>query len=113
MDIKGAKMAEYTNEFSSFPENIDIFKKFRDINDNVKPIIEKYMTYLSQGNISEAVKVLNENDVSLEDYQANANDWNKFFEAERNTEIMAKQKAQVIHYGDTFDDPPSLHDVWI
>lgn len=105
-------MAEYTHEFSKFPSEIMARHEFRDVTDDVAPIINQINYLRSQGLYGQAAKLIAENANLLNHYSIDSTTFNTWFEELRNTQIYAKKVQQVI-YTDDLEPDCDEDDIWI
>lgn len=105
-------MADYTHEFSNFPEEVISIRKMKDIDDSVGKIINQYMVAANEKRYDEAARILKDNNIDLQDYIADSNFVNTLIEHIRNTQIFAKSRQQCVHTGSTVVNP-YIGDVWI
>lgn len=101
----------YTNDYSQLPHKIMDKHNFKDVTDEIAPIIEQVKTLQSQGKYAEAANVITNN--NLKSYIMSAQYINQIDEETRNLEIMCVSKKQSIYY---FEDEPGFvveGDIWI
>lgn len=104
-------MADYTNEYSTFPENLITMKEYKDITDDIAAIVGEIETAKAAGNFSQALEIIKAHP-ELSDYNFSASDINRIIEEIRNAQIFAQSITKSITYGnDSFSG--DVGDVWI
>ncbi len=104
-------MADYTHEFSSFPDSVMKKTTYKDVTNDVATTINKIKDYQAAGNYTLAAITIASNP-GIKDYMIGVDFYNALIEEQRNTEIFAKQVHQSVYIG---DEPatPINGDVWI
>ena len=105
-------MAEITNEYSSFPEEIDNFQTFKDVDSTSASLIDQLRTYQNNDDYANASALLANNPV-LKDYIIDARIINWLLEAQRNCEIETKKRKQHIYIQSEVPEQWSIGDVFI
>lgn len=108
-------MAEYTHEYSDFPNTLYSLHNFLDLKDapsNVANVVERIKNYTLNGQYSQAALLLEENKQALAQYLLDARYVNALDEELRNLEIYTKAKKQALYYSDSKPDAV-IGDVWI
>jgi hypothetical protein len=110
-------MAEITNEYSLFPNQLLMSHNFRDVDDYIASKIEEVKALQSQGRYAEAADLVQELEDQygnpLSDYIINAEYANAIDEETRNLEIYAMRSKQSIYYNSTEPETAIEQDVWI
>ena len=108
-------MASYSHEYSNFPEQLYIRKKFLDLKDapnNVATIITQIKNLMVNQNYQAAYEQLFENQNVLSQYMIDARYVNALEEELRNLEIYTRKKIQGLYYQER--EPEGVTgDVWI
>lgn len=105
-------MAKYSNEFSNFPSKVIALHDFKNVDDNIAPIINQINSLRSQGLYNQATRIIQENSDILSQYIIDAVTIQTMFEEIHNTQIYAKQIQQCIYFDD--EEPECQEgDVWI
>ena len=102
-----------THEYSNFPSEVIKLHKYKDIDDTIKDVIDRYMTYYNEGDFASAVQVLKDSEIDLNDYMVTSRVINTIIEELRNAQIFALQQQQVIYVQDNEPSFPETADVWI
>lgn len=105
-------MADYTHEYSNFPNTVMTAIEYNDVTDSVATLINQIKTLQAAGNYYSATLLIAQNP-SIKQYIPCAEDLNKIGEEIRNAQIYAKQVKQTIYTDET--EPVSMidGDVWI
>ena len=104
-------MADYTHEFSNFPESLIDMRTFKDVNDEIASIVSQIETAKANGDFATAVSIINEHP-ELSDYDFSANDINQIIEEIRNSQIFAAKITNAFSYGDD-NFAGDVGDIWI
>lgn len=104
-------MADYTHEFSNFPDSLVDMKTFKDIDDSIASIVSQIETAKANGDFATAVAIISAHP-ELADYDFSANDINRIIEEIRNSQIYATSMTNAITYGNT-EFRGSVGDIWI
>lgn len=104
-------MADYTHEFSNFPDELITMKEYKDINDEIASVVAQIETAKANGDYQTAVSIINAHP-ELSDYNFSASDVNRFIEEIRNTQIYATAITKAISYGDD-KFAGDVGDIWI
>lgn len=107
-------MADYTNEYSSFPDQILTRHNFKDVDDSIASIVNQIKTLQANGEYSRAAAYIDMNKDTLGPYVLGSEYLNTIDEETRNVEIYCKSKKQQIYYQD--DEPAKTayqYDVWL
>lgn len=104
----------YTHELSQFPNAPINLPTFKDVDDNVKSIIEQIRQYRIAGNHTAAASLINANKDLLRQYNFSAEDVNRVVEDIRNTQLYIQAKKQQFYYAaSSANFIASDQDVWI
>ena len=110
-------MANITNEYSLFPNELLAAHNFRDVDDYVASQIQQVKALQAKGKYAEAadlVKTLvDQYGNPLTDYIINAEYANAIDEETRNLEIYAMRSKQCIYYSSVEPQTAMVEDVWI
>ena len=107
-------MANYTHEYSLFPDQLLTRHNFKDADDSVANIINQIKILQANGEYSRAAEFIELNKETLGPYVLGSEYLNTIDEETRNLEIYAKAKKQQIFYQD--DEPVDdtwKNDVWL
>ncbi len=107
-------MASYSTEFSSFPSKKIVRHNFRNVDDNIAPIINQINSLRSQGLYNQASRIAKNNFDVLSHYIVDAISFRTWEEEIYNTQIYAKQKQQSIYFDESEEDVDCIEgDVWL
>lgn len=107
-------MAEYSREFSSFPSKKITRHNFKNVDDNIAPIINQINTLRSQNRYNQAARVVQDNFDVLSHYIVDAITFRTWEEEIYNTQLYAKQQQQSIYFDETEEDFDGIEgDVWV
>lgn len=107
-------MAEYSREFSSFPSKKITRHNFKNVDDNIAPIINQINTLRSQNRYNQAARVVQDNFDVLSHYIVDAITFRTWEEEIYNTQLYAKQQQQSIYFDETEEDFDGIEgDVWL
>ena len=101
-------MADYTHEYSNYPNTVMVKKTYRDATDADAEIINAIKELIENNNISSAAQLAQQ----IYDCVITAKDFNWATEEIRNAEIYAKSIKQSIYPKSEPVDPLN-DDVWI
>ncbi len=108
-------MADYTHEYSNFPDTLYTLHNFLDLKDapvNVASIVYEIKNLILMESYNQAALKLEENKNLLSQYFIDATFINTLDEELRNLEIYSKSKKQALYY--TPEEPEGVSgDVWI
>ena len=108
-------MADYTHEYSAFPDvfySVNNFLDLKDATANVVSLVMSIKDALANGNYMYASTILTNNAAVLKKYIIDAEYINRLDEELRNLEIYTKGKKQGLYYQAT--EPNCVQgDVWI
>lgn len=105
-------MAEYENEFSSFPAKKITKHNFKNVDDNIASIINQINTLRSQGLYGQASRIIQANRDILGQYIVDATTFRTWEEEIYNTQTYAKKFQQFLYFDD--EEPDCQYgDVWI
>lgn len=107
-------MAEYSREFSSFPSKKITRHNFKNVDDNIAPIINQINTLRSQKLYNQAARIVQDNFDVLSHYIVDAITFRTWEEEIYNTQLYAKQQQQSIYFDETEEDFDGIEgDVWL
>ncbi len=107
-------MASYSTEFSSFPSKKIVRHNFRNVDDNIAPIINQINSLRSQGLYNQASRIVQNNFDVLSHYIVDAISFRTWEEEIYNTQIYAKQKQQSIYFDESEEDVDCIEgDIWL
>lgn len=107
-------MSQYENEFSSFPEKKITRHDFRNVDDNIAPVINQINSLRTQGLYNQAARIIQQNFDVLSHYIVDAITYRTWEEEIYNTQIYARQKQQVIFFDENEEDVDAIQgDVWL
>ena len=107
-------MAEYSREFSNFPSQKITRHDFKNIDDNIAPVINQINSLRTQGLYNQAARIIQQNFDVLTHYIVDAITYRTWEEEIYNTQIYARQKQQSIYFDESEDDFDGIEeDVWL
>lgn len=107
-------MAEYSREFSSFPHKKITRHNFKNVDDNIAPIINQIKSLQLQGLYNQAARIVQDNFDVLSHYIVDAITFRTWEEEIYNTQLYAKQQQQSIYFDETEEDFDGIEgDVWV
>lgn len=107
-------MAGYEHEFSNFPTTKITKHYFRNVDDDISPIINQINSLREQGLYNQASRIIQNNFDILSHYIVDAVTFRTWEEEIYNTQIYARQKQQSVFFDESEDDVDALEgDVWI
>lgn len=107
-------MAEYSREFSNFPSKKITRHNFKNVDDNIAPIINQINTLRSQNRYNQAARIVQDNFDVLSHYIVDAITFRTWEEEIYNTQLYAKQQQQSIYFDETEEDFDGIEgDVWL
>lgn len=107
-------MAEYSREFSSFPSKKITRHNFKNVDDNIAPVINQIKTLQLQGLYNQASRILQDNFDVLSHYIVDAIAFRTWEEEIFNTQKYARQVQQSIFFDETEEDFDGIEgDVWV
>lgn len=107
-------MAEYSREFSNFPSKKITRHNFKNVDDNIAPIINQINTLRSQKLYNQAACIVQDNFDVLSHYIVDAITFRTWEEEIYNTQLYAKQQQQSIYFDETEEDFDGIEgDVWL
>lgn len=107
-------MADYTHEYSQFPDQLLTRHNFKDADDSIASIINQIKILQANGEYSRAAEFIELYKDTLGPYVLGSEYLNTIDEETRNIEIYTKAKKQQIFYQD--DEPNEStwkNDVWL
>lgn len=105
-------MAEFTHEYSQFPNKVMEVRNFRDADDTIASVINQIKSLQSQGLYNQAQRIVEQNKDVLGSYIVDTEYLNTLDEETRNLQIYSKMVQQSIYIQD--EEPEAmLNDVWI
>ena len=107
-------MATFERELSNFPEKKIIRHDFRNVDDNIAPMINQINSLRSQGLYDQATRIIQQNFDVMSHYIIDAITYRTWEEEIYNTQIYAHQKQQSIYFDDSEEDVDCIEgDVWL
>ena len=106
-------MSEYENEFSQFPLKKITKHNFKNVDDNIAPVINQIDTLRSQGLYGQASRIIENNKDILSQYIVDAITFRTWEEEIYNTQKYAKQVQQSVFFDEDEPDECEEGDVWI
>lgn len=107
-------MAEYSREFSSFPFKKITRHNFKNVDDNIAPIINQIKSLQLQEKYNQAARILQNNFDVLSHYIVDAITFRTLEEEIYNTQKYARQEQQSIFFDEAEDDFDGIEgDVWV
>lgn len=107
-------MAEFEREFSSFPEKKITRHDFRNVDDNIAPVINQINELRLKGLYNQAARIVHQNFDVLSHYIVDAITFRTWEEEIYNTQIYARQKQQSIFFDESEEDVDCIEgDVWL
>ncbi len=107
-------MAKYENEFSNFPNQKIIRHNFKNIDNNIAPIINQINAFRSQGEYDKATSIIQNNLDILSHYIVDAITFRTWEEEIYNTQKYARQVQQSIYFDEREEDFDGIEgDVWV
>lgn len=107
-------MAEYSREFSGFPSKKITRHNFKNVDDNIAPIINQINTLRTQGLYNQASRIVQDNFDILSHYIVDAITFRTWDEEIYNTQKYAKQAQQSIFFDENEEDFDGIEgDVWV
>ncbi len=106
-------MAEFTHEYSQFPNKVWERRYFKDVDDSVAEVINQIKNLQSQGLYNQAQRIIEQNKDVLGKYIINTEYLNAVDEEMINLEKYTKQQKQSIYFQEDEPDGGILNDVWI
>ncbi len=106
-------MADYTHEYSNFPNEIMEKHNFKDVTNEIAVMINTIKSLQSQGLYDEAAKIIRTNASVLKPYNIDMTTVNGMIEHIRNTEIYATGIHQSVHTDVSEPDICLESDIWI
>ncbi len=107
-------MSQFEHEFSNFPSHKITPHHFKNIDDDIAPVINQIHSLRLQGMCEQAADIAYENQEALIPYVVDAITFNTWDEEIYNTQIYARQRQQVVHFDESEDDVDCLEgDIWI
>ena len=106
-------MTNFSDEFSSFPSRKITKHDFKNIDDNIAPVINQINSLRAQGLYNQAARIIQNNIDTLSQYIVDASTFRTWEEEIYNTQIYAKQVQQSIYFDESEDDFDGIEgDVW-
>jgi len=107
-------MSQYEHEYSNFPNQKIILHHFKNIDDNIAPLINQITSLRLQGQCAQAANLVKENQDLLIPYIVDAITYNTWEEEIYNTQIYARQRKQAVHFDESEDDVDCIEgDIWV
>ncbi len=107
-------MEQFENEFSNFPARKIVKHNFKNVDDNIAPLVNQINMLRSQGLYSQAASIIQNNSGVLSQYIADAVTFRTWEEEIYNAQKYAKQVQQSIYFEEDEEDVDCLEgDVWV
>ena len=107
-------MAKYEREFSLFPEKKITLHNFKNIDDEIAPLINQINSLREQGLYNQASRIIQNNFDILSHYIVDAITFRTWEEEIYNTQKYARQVQQLIYFDEYEDDFDGIEgDVWL
>lgn len=107
-------MSQYEHEYSSFPDKKITLHHFKNMDDDIAPIISQITSLRLQGQCAQAADIVKENQNILLPYIVDAITYNTWEEEIYNTQIYARQRKQAVHFDESEDDVDCIEgDIWV
>ena len=107
-------MTNFSDEFSSFPSRKITKHDFKNIDDDIAPVINQINSLRAQGLYNQAARIIQNNIDTLSQYIVDASTFRTWEEEIYNTQIYAKQVQQSIYFDESENDFDGIEgDVWI
>lgn len=105
-------MAEYENEFSSFPNKLITKHDFRNVDDSIASLISQINSLREKGSYAHAALIIQANKDILPHYIVDATTFRTWEEEIFNTQKYAKKMQQMIYI--EIDEPDCFEgDIWL
>lgn len=106
-------MGKFEQEFSNFPVQKITRHYFKNIDDNIAPIVNEINALRAQGLYSQAANLIQENFNTISHYIVDAVTYRTWEEEIYNTQKYARQKQQSIFFDESDTDFDGIEgDVW-
>ncbi len=106
-------MSQYETEFSNFPNQKITKHNFKNIDDNIAPIINQINSLRAQGLQNQASRIIDANKDTLAQYVIDAVTFRTWEEEIYNTQRYALKIQQQIYFDDEEPDYCEEGDIWI
>lgn len=106
-------MPQYETEFSNFPHQKITKHYFKNIDDNIAPIINQINSLRAQGLYNQASRIIDANKDVLAQYVIDAVTFRTWEEEIYNTQRYALKIQQQIYFDDEEPDYCEEGDIWI
>lgn len=107
-------MSEFSREFSNFPSQKITIHNFKNVDDNIAPVINQITSLRVQGLYNQAARILKQNFDILSRYVVDAITFRTWDEEIYNTQKYARQKQQSIYFDELEEDFDGIEeDVWV
>lgn len=107
-------MANYTHEYSNFPDELITVKTYKDVDDDIAALVQQINEYREAGDFASANALVAENQAALSVYNVSSEDINRIVEEIRNTQIYAKESGNSVYYTDTEPTDAVINgDTWL
>lgn len=107
-------MAEYSREFSSFPSKKITRHNFKNVDDNIAPVINQIKTLQEQEKYNQAARIIQNNFDILSHYIVDTITFRTLEEEIYNTQKYARQIQQSIFFDENEEDFDGIEgDVWV
>lgn len=107
-------MADFSDEFSSFPSRKITKHDFKNIDDSIASVINQINALRAKGLYNQAARIIQNNMDVLSQYIVDASTFRTWEEEIYNTQIYAKQQQQSIYFDEFEEDVDCIEgDVWV
>ncbi|MBD5551913.1 MAG: hypothetical protein HDQ96_12200 [Lachnospiraceae bacterium] len=104
----------FEREFSNFPSKKITLHNFKNVDDNIAPVINQINSLRSQGLYVKAAQIIQNNFDILSHYIVDAITFRTWEEEIYNTQIYARNKQQTIFFDEYEEDFDGIEcDVWL
>lgn len=107
-------MSQYEHEYSNFPYQKITLHHFKNIDNDIAPIINQITSLRLRGMSGEAADIVKENSEKLFPYIVDMITFNTWDEELYNTQIYARQRKQIVHFDASEEDVDCIEgDIWL
>lgn len=106
-------MSQYENEFSNFPNKKITKHNYKNVDDNIAPIINQINSLRTQGLQNQASRIIDANKDTLAQYVIDAVTFRTWEEEIYNAQNYALKIQQQIYFDDEEPDYCEEGDIWI
>lgn len=106
-------MAEYTHEYSQYPDELIPLTNYQNVDDSIGGLVNQINALRNQGNYAAATELINQYASQLKKYNLDMATINAIVEEVRNTQIKAKEAGQFLSDDEEEPAEPWEGFVWI